>query len=49
MAVALTEEMKSLFKKVRSELGAPVRAVELTDDILCDLFANCVDDYSERV
>ena len=49
MAVALTEEMKGLFRKVRSELGAPVRAVELTDDILCDLFANCVDDYSERV
>ena len=49
MAVALTEEMQALFKKVRSELGAPVRSVELTDDILCDLFANVVDDYSEKV
>lgn len=49
MAVALTEEMKSLFKKVRSELGAPVRSVELTDDILCDLFSNAVDDYAEKV
>ena len=49
MAVALTEDMKTLFRKVRSELGAPVRAVELTDDQLCDLFANCVDDYAEKV
>ena len=49
MAVALTEEMKNLFRKVKSELGAPVRSVELTDDILCDLFSNCVDDYAERV
>lgn len=49
MAVALTEEMKTLFRKVRSELGAPVRSVELTDDQLCDLFANAVDDYAEKV
>lgn len=49
MAVALTEEMKTLFRKVRSELGAPVRSVELTDDQLCDLFMNVVDDYSEKV
>ena len=49
MAVALTEEMKSLFKTVRSVLGAPVRSVELTDDQLCDLFSVSVDDYAERV
>lgn len=49
MAVALTEEMKSLFRKVRTLLGAPVRSVELTDDQLCELFEVSVDDYSERV
>lgn len=49
MAVALTEEMKSLFRTVRSILGAPVRSVELTDDQLCDLFSVSVDDYAERV
>ena len=49
MAVALTEEMQNLFRKVKSELGAPVRSVELTDSQLCDLFEICVDDYSEKV
>ena len=49
MAVALTEEMQNLFRKVKSELGAPVRSVELTDSQLCDLFELCVDDYSEKV
>ena len=49
MAVALTDEMKSLFRKVRSILGAPVRSVELTDDQLCELFETSVEDYSERV
>ena len=49
MAVALTDDMKSLFRKVRSILGAPVRSVELTDDQLCDLFSVSVEDYSERV
>ena len=49
MAVTLTNEMKSLFRKVRTLLGAPVRSVELTDDQLCELFEVSVDDYSERV
>ena len=49
MAVALTEDMKTLFRKVRSILGAPVRSVELTDDQLCDLFSVSVEDYSEKV
>ena len=49
MAVALTEDMKTLFRKVRSVLGAPVRSVELTDDQLCDLFSVSVEDYSEKV
>lgn len=43
----ITKEQESLFKKVRSELGAPVRKVELTDDQLCDLLENAVGDYAE--
>ena len=49
MAVALTKDMEDLFRRVKSELGAPIRAVELNNEILCDLLANCIDDYSERV
>ena len=45
----ITEEVKSLFKRVRSILGAPVRSVELTDEQLCDLLQIAIEDYSERV
>ena len=45
----ISEEIARLFKKVRSICGAPVRAVELTDDILCDLLETCVEDYAEKV
>lgn len=45
----VTDEVKRLFKKVRSLLGAPVRAVELTDDQLCDALEMCIEDYSEKV
>lgn len=45
----ITETQKSLFSKVRAELGAPVRKVELTDDQLCQLLENATQDYAERV
>ena len=44
----ITKEQEALFKKVRSEFGAPVRKVELTDDQLCDLLENAVADYAEQ-
>lgn len=44
----ITKELESLFRKVRAELGAPVRKVELTDDQLCDLLENAVGDYAEK-
>lgn len=47
--MAITDEKKSLFRKVRVALGAPVRAVELTDDQLCELLEMCIEDYSEKV
>ena len=45
----LNDEKKKLFKKIRSRLGAPVRKVELTDDQLCDLLEQAVEDYAEKV
>jgi hypothetical protein len=35
--MVLTEDMKSLFRTVRTMLGAPIRAVQLEDEQLCDL------------
>ena len=31
----ITDDVKSLFKRVRTLLGAPIRMVELTDDNFC--------------
>lgn len=45
----VTDEILDLFRRLRSALGAPVRSVELTDEILCDVLKNCLDDYSERI
>ena len=45
----VTKEIEELFKKVRSLLGAPVRAVELTDDQLCDFLSVAIEDYGEVV
>jgi hypothetical protein len=45
----LTEEVKSLFKIVRTQLGAPIRPVQLTDDQLCDLMKVAVGDYAQIV
>lgn len=44
-----TEEVKSLFKKVRRLLGAPIRMVELDDDTMCDLLEIAIEDYAEKV
>lgn len=45
----VTDEIKSLFKKFRSEMGAPLMEVELIDDQLCDLLDMAVEDYAEKV
>jgi hypothetical protein len=47
--IKITEEIKGLFKRVRTLLGAGVRSVELTDDTLCDLLQIAIEDYSEKV
>lgn len=45
----ITEEIKDLFQRVRVELGAPIRTVQLTDEQLCSLLENCIGDYAEKV
>ena len=45
----LTEDVKSLFKRVRTLLGAPIITVELSDEQLCSLLDVAIEDYSERV
>ena len=45
----ITDEIKNLFNRVRIELGAPVRTVQLTDEQLCALLENCIEDYAEKV
>lgn len=45
----LTEDIKTLFRKVRTKCGAPVRSVQLEDDQLCDLLEISVGDYAEKV
>lgn len=45
----ITEEIKSLFKKCRSSLGAPLVEVELTDEQLCDFLDLAIEDYAEKV
>lgn len=45
----ITKEIEGLFKQVRSILGAPVRAVELSNDQLCDLLDFAIQDYAEKI
>lgn len=47
--VKITEDIKNLFQRVRVELGAPIRSVQLTDEQLCSLLENCIEDYAEKV
>ena len=47
--IKITKDIDELFKLVRSALGAPIRAVELSDEQLCDLLQIAIQDYSERV
>lgn len=47
--MALDKEKQKLFKGIRTRLGAPIRKVELTDDMLCDLLDQAIGDYAEQV
>lgn len=45
----ITNEIKDLFQRVRVELGAPIRTVQLTDEQLCSLLEICISDYAEKI
>ena len=45
----ITDEIRSLFKKVRTACGGGVRSVELTDEQLCDLLDIAIEDFSEKI
>lgn len=47
--MVLTEDVKSLFRTVRTMLGAPTRIVQLEDEQLCDLLDVAIGDYAEKV
>lgn len=47
--IKVTDEIQHLFKKCRTELGAPVVEVELTDEQLCNLLELSIEDYAEHV
>jgi len=44
-----SEERERLYRQVRTELGAPIRKVELTDEMLCTLLEICIEDYAQFV
>lgn len=45
----MTEELRHLFKLVRTTMGAPIRPIQLTDEQLCDLLEIAVGDYAAAV
>ena len=47
--MVLSEDIKHLFKLVRTTLGSPIRAVQLEDEQLCDLLEIAIGDYAEKV
>jgi hypothetical protein len=44
----IDKEVERLFKQVMTSLGSPVRRVQLTQDMLCDLLQVAVEDYAEK-
>ena len=47
--MVLTDDIKALFRTVRTMLGAPIRIVQLEDEQLCDLLDVAIGDYAEKV
>lgn len=45
----IDDEIKHLFKLVRSKLSGGIRKIEITDNALCDLLEIAVGDYAEKV
>lgn len=49
MASNITPEMAKMFKQFRSSVGAPIRSIQVTDDMLCDILDIAKEDYAEKV
>ena len=50
MALEITDsEKRKLFNEVKVQLAAPLRKVELTDEMLCTLLEICIEDYAQYV
>ena len=47
--VKITDEIRRLFDKVYSILGAPISSVELDDEQMCKLLEVAIEDYSEKI
>ena len=47
--MTITEDIRHLFKLVRTTIGAPIRPVQLEDEQLCDLLEIAIGDYSEKI
>lgn len=47
--MVLSEDVKNLFRIVRTSLGAPIRKIQLEDEQLCDLLDVAIGDYAEKV
>lgn len=45
----VNDEVKSLFRKVLTMLGAPIMEVELTEEMLCNILELSIEDYAEKV
>lgn len=45
----LSQEVKHLFKLVRTTMGSGIRTVQLEDEQLCDLLEIAIGDYAEKV
>ena len=45
----INDEVKSLFRKVLTMLGAPIMEVELTEEMLCNILELSIEDYAEKV
>lgn len=45
----IDKEKRKLFDLIFSKLGAPIRKIQLTDEIMCDLLQICVGNYAEKV
>lgn len=45
----IDQEKKELFDLIKRKLGAPIRKVELTDDMLCSLLEIAQQNYTEKI